>query len=97
MYNINLCMYSKIYDVFMYPFKIISTFQSRKNWEHHQRMEGPSSSSVEGFCSSPKLLAVAGYLCPKTLSVFSSFESCEASIQKGTTGVIKFPFKGFFG
>ncbi|XP_048763268.1 uncharacterized protein LOC125671539 isoform X2 [Ostrea edulis] len=68
-------------------------FRSRKNWEHHQRMEGPSSSSVEGFCSSPKLLAVAGYLCPKTLSVFSSFESCEASIQKGTTGIIKFPFK----
>ncbi|XP_061182624.1 E3 SUMO-protein ligase ZNF451-like [Saccostrea echinata] len=62
-----------------------ANFESRERWDYHHDMEGP--------CSSPKLLAVNGYLCPRTLSIFSSKEKCEASIQRGTSDIIKFPFK----
>ncbi|XP_062600969.1 E3 SUMO-protein ligase ZNF451-like isoform X1 [Saccostrea cucullata] len=62
-----------------------ASFESREGWDNHHDVEGP--------CSSPKLLTVTGYLCPRTLSIFASKEKCAASIQRGTSD-IKFPFKG---
>lgn len=68
------------------------SFGRKKDWGSHQH--GRDCKSALGDSSStPRLLVVAGYLCPRTLSIFSSYDQCETSINKGTEDILKFPFQ----
>lgn len=67
-------------------------FKEKKDWECHRHRRAPDS-SLEDSSATPGLLVVVGYLCPRTLSIFSSYEQCESSIKKGTEDILKFPFQ----
>lgn len=66
-------------------------FSEKRDWECHPHRRGPDS-SLEDASATPGHLVVVGYLCPRTLSIFSSYEQCENSIKKGTEDILKFPF-----